>query len=260
VSATSALKKKSTGSSSDEGLQVVTLKPNLKSIYFNNHGLFAENYLVNRLPNERADSFVMQHWDTEGLTEFNACYEWMLSAWAEYKDILPTLSEAQLEDKWIRPILERLGWTYEVQDRLKRRGKTQIPDYSLFECLAVYKKAKGCTNDEKYFSHVLAVADAKAMGVDLDGKGRTNANPSYQIVRYMEDTETTWGILTDGEYWRLYSTRSKSRHTTYYEVNIRKALSGRGDSARDDLAFKYFFNFFRKAARRSRKKLFRYRL
>lgn len=39
------------------------------------------------------------------------------------KDILPKLSEAQLEEKWIKPILQRMGWDYEVQDRLKSGEK-----------------------------------------------------------------------------------------------------------------------------------------
>lgn len=75
--------------------RVVTVKPNLKSIYFNNSGLFAENYLVNRLPNEQGDTFVMQHWETEDLPEFNICYEWMLSAWEQYKDKRSALESAE---------------------------------------------------------------------------------------------------------------------------------------------------------------------
>ena len=229
-------------------LRVVQERPDSSSIYFKNKGLFADNYLLNRLPSESSDTFVMQHWQTEELPEFSACYEWMLSTWEELKDILPTLSEAQLEDKWIRPILEKLGWAYEVQDRLKRRGKVQIPDYSLFASSATYKKAKGCKTNEQYFGYVEAIADAKALGVNLDGTGNSNANPSYQIVRYLEDTDRDWGILTDGEYWRIYSRRSKSKYTTFYEVSVRKLLSREGLSPRDDTGFKYFFNLFRRAS------------
>ena len=245
MSASSGQKAKRISPTPADHLRLVKIKPDHRSIYFKNNGLFAENYLLNRLPNERSDTFVMQHWETIELEEFNECYEWMLSAWDEYKDILPTLSEAQLEDKWIRPILEKLGWAYEVQDRLQKRGKTQIPDYSLFSSTEQYKKAKGCKSNDQYFSYVDAIADAKAMGTSLDGTGRTNSNPSYQIVRYLEDTGRDWGILTDGEYWRLYSRNSKSKYTTFYEVNVRKLLAGRNDSPRDDEGFKYFFNFFR---------------
>jgi type I restriction-modification system DNA methylase subunit len=212
-------------------------------LYFNNSGLFSENYLQHRLPNEKNDPYILEHWETEPLPEFSECYEWMLSTWEEYKDVFKNLDEAQLEDKWIRPILQRLGWKYEVQDRLQKRGKTQIPDYSLFADEKSYLNSKKAKSDDAYFQQVLSVADAKAMGINLDGKGRTNANPSYQIIRYMEDTGKTWGILTDGEYWRIYSLRSESKFSTYFEINIRKALATRNDER-----FKYFFNFFRKDA------------
>lgn len=218
-------------------------RPDGTSLYFNNNGLFSENYLQHRLGDEKTDSFILEHWETEPLPEFSECYEWMLSTWDEYKEIFKDLNEAQLEDKWIRPVLKKLGWHYEVQDRLKKRGKTQIPDYSLFADEHSYVQGKGAKTDEAYFKHALAVADAKGMGINLDGTGRTNSNPSYQIIRYMEDTGKTWGILTDGEYWRLYSLNSESKFTTFYEINIRKALS-----ARSDERFKYFFNFFRKEA------------
>jgi len=219
------------------------VRPDGTGLYFNNNGLFSENYLQHRLPEEKKDAFILEHWETEALPAFSECYEWMLSTWEEYKDILSDLDEAQLEDKWIRPILKRLGWTYEVQDRMKKRGKTQIPDYSLFADEKSYIQGKSAKTDTAYFKHVLAVADAKAMGVNLDGTGRTNSNPSYQIIRYMEDTGKTWGILTDGEYWRIYSLNSESKFSTYFEINIRKALA-----KRDDERFKYFFNFFRKEA------------
>jgi len=166
-----------------------------------------------------------------------------MSNWSEMESILRAMTEPQLEERWIRPILKLLGWEYEVQDRLKKRGKTQIPDYSLFESTAAYKRAKGCMSNDAYFSHTLAVGDAKAIGVPLDGEVRTNANPSYQIVRYMEDTGKTWGILTDGLIWRLYSLRSSSKFNAYYEVDLERILASRNDER-----FKYFFNVFRRNA------------
>jgi len=214
--------------------------PGQSPLYFKNVGLFSDPYLM-KLNEPTKDDFLNKHWETEALPEFNEAYEWMLSTWEEMKDVLPTLSEAQLENKWIQPILEKLGWEYEVQDRLKKWGKTEIPDYSLFESKKTYLKAQGCKTDESYFEHVLAVADAKQMGISLDGSKLDKSNPSYQIIWYQQITGRTWGILSDGRYWRLYSLRSKSKFTSYYEVNIEKLLSDR-----DDEQFKYFYNFFRK--------------
>lgn len=81
------------------------------------------------------------------------------------------------------------------------------------------------------------------MGISLDGSKLDKTNPSYQIIWYQQITGKQWGILTDGRYWRLYSTRAQSKFTTFYEVNIEKLLV-----ERDDERFKYFFNMFRKEA------------
>jgi type I restriction-modification system DNA methylase subunit len=216
--------------------------PGQAPLYFKNVGLFSDPYLT-KLNEPNKDEFMNKHWETEALPAFNETYEWMLSTWEEMKDVLPTLSEAQLENKWIQPILAKLGWEYEVQDRLKKWGKTEIPDYSLFDSKKTYLKAQGCKTDEAYFEHVLAVADAKQMGVSLDGSKLDKSNPSYQIIWYQQITGKNWGVLTDGRYWRLYSLRSKSKFTSYYEINIEKMLV-----ERDDEQFKYFFNFFRKDA------------
>jgi type I restriction-modification system DNA methylase subunit len=216
--------------------------PGQAPLYFKNVGLFSDPYLA-KLNEPNKDEFVNKNWESEGLAGFNETYEWMLSTWDEMKEILPTLSEAQLENKWIQPILAKMGWEYEVQDRLKKWGKTEIPDYSLFESKKTYMKAQGCKTDEAYFEHVSAVADAKQMGVSLDGSKLDKTNPSYQIIWYQQITGKNWGVLTDGRYWRLYSLRSKSRFTSYYEVNIEKMLV-----ERDDEQFKYFYNFFRRDA------------
>jgi type I restriction-modification system DNA methylase subunit len=218
--------------------------PGGKNLHYNNQGLFSDPYLDQLADgNANHSPSVRRSWDTEGTPEFNETYEWMLSTWAELKDILPKKTEPQLEDLWIKPILKLMGWKLEVQDRYKKYGKTEIPDYSLFESQQSYIKAQGCKTDEAYFEQVCAVGDAKQMGICLDGSKLDKTNPSFQIVWYLQTTKKEWGILTDGRYWRLYTTRAKSQRSTYYEVNIEKFLS-----ERDDESFKYFFNFFRKEA------------
>jgi hypothetical protein len=172
-----------------------------KPLYFKNVGLFSENFLMHHLDKSK-DVYVMQNWETEDLPAFNVCYEWMLSTWAERKEEFEHMKEAQLEEEWIKPILQRLGWDYIVQPGLLKHGKRQIPDYALFDSPASKKKAIGADPD-KLFDISAAVADAKAMRVDLDGDSLDNSNPSYQIIQYMSYTGKDWGILTNGRYWRL---------------------------------------------------------
>lgn len=214
-----------------------------KPLYFKNVGLFSDNFMLNHLDKSK-DVYIMQNWETEDLPSFNACYEWMLSTWAEKREDFEKMKEAQLEEEWIKPILQRLGWEYTVQPGVLKHGKRQIPDYALFESSSQKKKASGA-DENKLFDIATLVGDAKAMKIDLDGDAHDNTNPSYQIIQYMSYTGKDWGILTNGRYWRLYSTRAKTRFRAYYEVNIEKILNS---NAREDKRFKYFFNFFRKEA------------
>ncbi|OQW48548.1 MAG: hypothetical protein A4S09_13685 [Proteobacteria bacterium SG_bin7] len=214
-----------------------------KPLYFKNHGLFSENYLLNHLGKSK-ESFLMRAWETEDLPAFSALYEWMLSTWHERKDEFELMKEAQLEEEWIRPILQRLGWEYVVQPDLTRHGKRQIPDYALFDDVTSKKKAMKA-GDENLFDGCSLVADAKAMHVDLDGKSMDNSNPSFQIMQYLTYTNKDWGILTNGRYWRLYSLKSKTKFRSYFEVNIEKFLNG---NSREDGRFKYFYNFFNRTA------------
>ena len=223
---------------------LVRTSPDTKNLFYKNVGLFADTFLENHLTISN-QSYVQRNWETDDLPEFYALYEWMLSTWNDLRDVLPTLSEAQLEQEWIRPILERLGWKYDVQATFKKYGKKQIPDYALFASKEDWKKARGAKTDDAYFRNTIAVADAKAMGIDLDGSAENNSNPGFQIIQYLTHTEKSWGILTDGLYWRLYSTRAKSKYLTYYEVNVEKFLA-KGVPDREQ--FKWFYNFFRKDA------------
>jgi hypothetical protein len=214
-----------------------------KPLYFKNYGLFSENYLINHLGKSK-DPFLMRAWETEDRPAFSATYEWMLSTWNEFKDQFEKMSEAQLEQEWIRPILERMGWEYIVQPGLIRHGKRQVPDYALFDNSSSKKKAQKAEGPA-LFSLCSVVADAKAMSIDLDGKSLDNTNPSYQIMQYLTYTNKDWGILTNGRYWRLYSLKSKSKYRAYFEVNVEKFLNG---DSREDERFKYFFNFFSRVA------------
>lgn len=227
--------------------------PGERPLFFNNRGLFSDPFLSHHLPEledvtdkDASAKYLNTYWNEpnyEGYNDFNLAFAQMQSLWDQYSEFLPDYNEAQLEERWIKPILKLLGWTYEVQDAKTKRSKRNVPDYSLFLDEEQYVKAKRTKTDEAYFEHVLAVADAKAWKLALDGIGRTNSNPSYQIVRYMEHANVQWGILTNGRFWRLYSLRSSTRHTTYYEIDLERMLVKRNDEQ-----FKYFYNFFRKSA------------
>ncbi|MXZ42602.1 MAG: hypothetical protein F4Z18_12730 [Caldilineaceae bacterium SB0666_bin_21] len=69
-------------------------------------------------------------------------------------------------------------------------------------------------------------------------------NPGARVVTVLEAREVPWAIVTNGKLWRLYSARTHSRSTNYYEIDLQETL------AMDDPneAFRFFWLFFRRSA------------
>src|SRR5262249_27292202 len=119
------------------------------------------------------------------------------------------LSEAQLEKRWIQPVLELLGHHYFIQPKIRYREKGyRTPDYMFFASEDEANRMTDAIYNPADLTHVLAVGDAKSWGTRLDQSSKTEQggqrNPSEQIDEYLRFSERPWGILTDGRYWRLY--------------------------------------------------------
>lgn len=136
--------------------------------------------------------------------------------------------EAGLEEKFIQPIFEALGWHTKYQAYLNGRE----PDYALFltdEALNAALHAG--RNNPHFWDHAAAVADAKAWHISLDrptrdGKGREY--PPEQIEWYLNRSECNYGILTNGRLWRLVPRilgPSKPRFQTYIEVDLPQLIN-----------------------------------
>ena len=81
----------------------------------------------------------------------------------------------------------------------------------------------------------------------LDGRDETrdvqtpNDNPGARVVTVLESGEAPWAIVTSGKLWRLYSARTHSRSTNYYEIDLQETLAMTDPNE----AFRYFWLFFR---------------
>jgi hypothetical protein len=74
-------------------------------------------------------------------------------------------------------------------------------------------------------------------------------NPGAVAVSLLEKAEAPWVIITNGNLWRLYSQRTRSRATTYYEIDLNEILAGPGPpTASRAESFRYFWLIFRQAA------------
>ncbi len=167
---------------------------------------------------------------------------------------LHAANESQTEQRWIRPVLDALGWGYEVQPRKRSQGSEHVPDYALFATAADARTAASDRDVNLLFKRAIGVLEAKRWERDLDaggGAGDTKV-PSGQIVNYLVRTQTRWGILTNGTEWRLYYRDADFADSVYFGVSLPALLadepvslgaSNERISAAE--AFRYFYLLFR---------------
>lgn len=216
-------------------------------MYFKTRGLFFDSqYILKGLPK---DSKI---WDLESDpsgVESDAYYDaWngVINLWEKNKEKkldYEKLSEDELLDIWIKPILNLLGWEdcYRYNPRFVKISDQRIrPDLSFFVSDEKLQKSR---NAENLFDQSVALGDAKAWGEPLDGKYEGD------LLTYLAFTGKDWGILTNGRLWRIYYFRHDVRKAQYYEVDLEKIISTyeTGEDTFTD-TFKYFYLFFRKKA------------
>ena len=174
---------------------------------------------------------------------------------APYTDLVNNYTdpnEAQTEDVLIRPVFELLGWHYLPQEPIPVSGK--VPDYMLF----------GSLEDQTAFQaggdvsvYPLAPAEAKAWQSNLD-QGSGAQSPNGQIQEYLRQFwlstsgRVKWGILTNGETWRLYRATGPGPdgkfHQTqdvWFELNLSECVSDAGKEQRRQFLLLFHRDAFR---------------
>ncbi|GEM_PF-1368966 len=158
-----------------------------------------------------------------------------------YQNIdIQILSEAQLKEEFIKPILRELGYafTYEVPRLIF--GKECKLDFALYQNDEIQRKAY--QNHRASNKNMLAICESKAYGKILDTKKVTaKLNPHFQLLRYQNDLWVNFGFLTNGKYWRFYDITEQRQDKIYYEVDLEWIL--KNDNA---VAFEYFYFIFYK--------------
>ena len=151
----------------------------------------------------------------------------LLSIFEHIDDWAPDASEAELEDRLVRPALRALGFEYLVQTPLRTRG-IQTPDYLLYPSSDDRRRAESDRESAARFANGLA--EAKRWDVPLDrrlaGGGFDRANPSFQVDSYLRDSDLEWAVLTNGRLWRLYHRSTSYRLDAFLEINLLDALRG----------------------------------
>jgi hypothetical protein len=161
-----------------------------------NSELFSNHWLANRLPLE-------PEW-TELKETAREVLKGLLELWKRQCSRVEYYgSEQGLEQAFIQPVLQILGWKLIYQTHLRGRK----PDYALFisdKDLDSSLAAGRLSPD--FWKYPALLADAKTWNASLDKPtvvGQQREYPPEQIEWYLNNSQLDYAILTNGKTWRL---------------------------------------------------------
>lgn len=196
------------------------------------------------------------------LSQFEACLREIHETFRINQDH----NEAYTEDELIWPILRTLGWTASLrQQNLSPRGRDDVPDGILFESEAIKAQATSFSEEWRCYGFGRVVVESKRWKRPLDRRAERRGEetaPSTQMLRYLRRIDDLtegglrWGILTNGQKWRLYYSGARSVSEQFFELNLAAILNLPGhndglfalDEAERNHWLKVFFLIFRREA------------
>ena len=198
--------------------------------------LFPQSWLVNTLLDE---GFVAQK-----ITELaRQPLPYGLTDWLDtHFDVasLSQRSEAQLEERFIGPLLTQLGWTSVTQQTITVQGKLAKPDW----CLLLAPGQDNALIASKDHALITAICESKAWDKTLDtGKADRTFNPHHQLQDYLSTLRVRFGFLTNGHLWRIYDTDRVTAKKTYIEFDL-QAICALADGTEKNQALALFAFFF----------------
>ena len=194
--------------------------------FFNNKALFSDYYLKVRLPGE------YKEWKEDPKPAFQELNQLLFPMIQELRG----QKEQVLRKNLLEPVFEVLGFDWLAGK--KAGSEAQEPDYFL--------KAP---SEKETLAFCLAYPWARHLdGKDPKDPESPNEDPSRLVVSLLESGETPWAIVTNGKVWRLYTAKTHSKASNYYEIDFEEVLvhSGKTDAYAE--FFKYFWLFFRSQA------------
>ncbi|MHB0926514.1 MAG: hypothetical protein ACYC1F_08435, partial [Gallionellaceae bacterium] len=198
--------------------------------------LFPQHWLINTLFD---DGFIAQK--SSELAGKPLPYD--LHAWLSGHFDIPSLAarnEAQLEEKFIAPLLARLGWAKAYQVGITVQGKFAKPDY----CLLLNPEDENKLIASKDHALITAICESKAWGKVLDtGKADRKDNPHHQLQDYLSTLRVRFGFLTNGRIWRVYDTDKITAKKTFIEFDLERlwSLEDAAEKAQGLALFAFFF-------------------
>jgi hypothetical protein len=193
------------------------------SEHYQNRALFADHYLDTRLREDPA-------WAESP----NVAFATVKGLAANARERLGHKDESITRRELIEPLCDALGLKCEPTKDAKSAGAGA--DYLLKDA------------DGKVVSAALVYQwDRWLDGPDPTDQHTPDENPGASVVSVLEQGLVDWVIVTNGNLWRLYSRRTHSRSTNFYEVDLEEILSASAQTDPGE-AFRYWWLFFRAQA------------
>lgn len=191
--------------------------------YFQNRALFADHYLINRLPKVSA-------WGDNPTVAFGQTRQIL----ADAQQRLLGKERPFLREHLYQPVFDLLG--FQAIEKMPASNGSLSPDYLL----------QGQEN-EPLTAALVYPWDRWLDGPDYNDPHAPDENPGAAVVTLLEEGIADWIIVTNGRLWRLYSAKAHSRSTNFYEVDLEEALVQAGETDPNE-AFRYWWLFFRRQA------------
>src|SRR5947208_12722163 len=193
--------------------------------------LFSDHYLKKRI---RENSW----WPTDG--EAQSIWEFCKALYEKRYVTCAKNNEAFTRQELIDKILERLGFAWTDNLGLPETRQDLEPDYILFANKAE-KEAVIEKDAAQRYRAAISLLEAKKVNHPLSQiSKRQQRYPHQQIRDYLNEAQVlTWGILTNGNEWRLYCRDTKPSH--FFAINFELAIQSIDN-------FKFFVALFSPAA------------
>jgi len=194
-------------------------------------GLFSDHYLKSRLNKN-------EWWPTDAQTQ--AIWQFCKNLYEKRYLACAKNNEAFTRQELLDKILEQLNFPWTDNLGLPESQQDLEPDYVLYASPEEKERVIDKSAAERYRASI-AILEAKKLNHPLSQISKhLGRYPHQQIRDYLNEAQVlSWGILTNGNEWRLYCRDSKPSH--FFALNFEVSLKSLED-------FKFFVALFSPAA------------
>ncbi len=180
-------------------------------------GIFSDHFLKTRLEQVRS-------WPKDDST-IRPIYDELMELWLRRHVGLEKGNEETTCRVFIEPVLIKLGFCFLYKEDLPASSRRMVPDYLLFPDEETKDRVFDSAPSAKYEA-ATGLAEAKKVGHRLDAVSKSEHRFPHQQVRDYLSSATDrlgrpyfrWGILTNGDCWRLYC--RDARPDAYFEFRL----------------------------------------